>query len=62
MGISRKFPSHCTDGSMGYKAKDRNTSKEVAEAVHPREEVSLREAGVAGIKTGSTVAMRRTAL
>lgn len=56
------FTCHCTDGSVGYKAKDRNSSKKEAEAVQPREEVSLREAGVAGMETGSTVVVRRTAL
>lgn len=57
------FTCHCTDGSVGYKAKDRNSSsKKVTEAVQPREIVSLREAGVAGMDTGSTVVVRRTAL
>lgn len=56
------FTCHCTDGSVGYKAKDRKSSKKVTGAVQPREEVSLREAMVAGRETGSTVAVRRTTL
>lgn len=57
-------PNHCTAGSVGYKTKGR-TNKKAAEAVQAREEVSLREAGIAGMETrgaGGTVATRRAAL